>query len=116
MSTCTTPGCSRIAKGRKLQVAEQRQAILYTLGHGPVPVWSVHLECKGLYFFFQVVSDCKAHLKACVECLTTYYTDYAEKGQEQLYYQGLPNVFQVADHHYVETKLAQLWRVNTNVA
>ena len=30
--------------------AEQRQGVLYTLAHGALPVYSVHLSCEGMLY------------------------------------------------------------------
>lgn len=45
--TCLHPDCTRSKKGQALKKAEQRQAVLYTLDSGVLPVWSVHLYCEG---------------------------------------------------------------------
>ena len=44
---CTNPDCTRTGKGRKLQTTKPQQAILYTVAHGPIPVYSMRLECSG---------------------------------------------------------------------
>jgi len=44
---CWNEGCSRTRKGISLQKAEHRQAVLYTLDNGVLPVWSVHFYCQG---------------------------------------------------------------------
>ncbi|KAG2016509.1 hypothetical protein CC2G_009673 [Coprinopsis cinerea AmutBmut pab1-1] len=93
---CLNPGCNRTSKGRKMQVAEQRKVILYTLSHGPVPTWCVHLKC--------------------LDCKTTYFHDYSVQNQERRYYDQLPNALQVADHHFVEYRLVQMWKANMNLA
>lgn len=50
MSYCTANDCNRTESGhKKLQRTEQRMAVLYTLGRGPVPVYACHLECTGRY-------------------------------------------------------------------
>jgi hypothetical protein len=45
---CINEACSRSARGLRLQKAESRQAVLYTLSEGALPVWVVHLYCEGL--------------------------------------------------------------------
>lgn len=45
---CSSPGCPRTAKGMRMMHAEQRQAVLYTVANGPLPVHSVHLYCQGV--------------------------------------------------------------------
>ncbi|KAF6740950.1 hypothetical protein DFP72DRAFT_836362 [Ephemerocybe angulata] len=87
---CSNPACSRTSKGQKLQKVEIRSAILYTLGKGPIPVNSIHLEC----------TDCK----------TTYYVDYQEVRGVRRYYDGIPEILQMSDHHYAERRLLESWR------
>ncbi|KAF6742320.1 hypothetical protein DFP72DRAFT_994429 [Ephemerocybe angulata] len=87
---CTNPVCLRGSKGCKMQRVEVRGAVLHTLGNGPIPVNSIHLEC----------TDCK----------TTYYIDYQECGGKRRYYDTIPDVLQIADHHYAERKLLEFWR------
>ena len=48
VSHCTNPHCTRTERGRKLQVAESSQGVLYTLASGPVPAFAVNLRCKGV--------------------------------------------------------------------
>ena len=43
--TCTNPSCERSQSGHLLKKEEQRQAVLYTLDKGAIPVRSVHLYC-----------------------------------------------------------------------
>ena len=43
---CQNPSCSRAIKQLALKKTEARQAILFTLASGAVPVWSVHLVCE----------------------------------------------------------------------
>ena len=41
---CSTPGCTFSGPLKK---AEQRHAVLFTLGDGAVPAYHVHLYCRG---------------------------------------------------------------------
>ncbi|KAF6764086.1 hypothetical protein DFP72DRAFT_999160 [Ephemerocybe angulata] len=93
---CTNRACIRTRNGRKMQVAEQRQGVLYTQSHGPVPVYVVHLKCK--------------------ECATTYHVDYAQQNQLRTYYDTPSDVLQVADHHFAEQTLITSWKINMNLA
>lgn len=47
MNYCTNSECGHPLKGRKLQKADQTQAILYTLDKGALPVWVVRFQCEG---------------------------------------------------------------------
>ncbi|KAJ2936392.1 hypothetical protein H1R20_g702, partial [Candolleomyces eurysporus] len=95
-SYCMNRQCPRSDMARKIQVAEQRQAILYTVAHGPIPAWSVHLECT--------------------DCRTTYYVDYWERGNIRTYYDTCSGVVQVSGHKYVEVPLIQSWKNGVNTA
>ncbi|KAF8834057.1 hypothetical protein BDN67DRAFT_915716 [Paxillus ammoniavirescens] len=97
--TCTTPGCSNT---KKLMRATQRQAILYTLDHGPVATYSVDLKCDA----------CNVNFSHC------YSIDYTvpPSEQQQVHYQGIPRVIQIRGHHYVETTVARMWRTQNLVA
>ncbi|KAH6877439.1 hypothetical protein BKA70DRAFT_1127538 [Coprinopsis sp. MPI-PUGE-AT-0042] len=93
---CENPRCNRKGSGRKLQVAEQRRGVLYTLGAGPLPVWSIHLECK--------------------ECSTTYHVDYSVKGNKRHYYDTRSDVLQIGEHQFAEVALIQSWKYDINIA
>jgi len=43
---CQNPSCSRALKQLAIKKTEARQAVLFTLASGAVPVWSVHLVCE----------------------------------------------------------------------
>ncbi|KAH6899597.1 hypothetical protein BKA70DRAFT_1115499 [Coprinopsis sp. MPI-PUGE-AT-0042] len=99
---CQTNDCPRHLIGQKLQIARQRQGVLYTMGLGPVPVYSVQLVCKG--------------------CNTTYHLDYCEKKnsvmkkQERRYYDEEPDIIQIGEHQFAETRLVQKWKYDMNLA
>lgn len=44
---CSTTGCSN---RKPLNKAQQRQIVLFTLADGPLPAYSVHLYCRGMFF------------------------------------------------------------------
>lgn len=56
---CSNEDCPRTRKGVSLQKAEQRQAVLYTLDNGALPVWSVHFYCQGMswYIFARTIKS-----------------------------------------------------------
>ncbi|KAF8228395.1 hypothetical protein L208DRAFT_1488337, partial [Tricholoma matsutake] len=64
--SCVQPGCSRACRGLCLKKTYYRRAVLYTLGHGAVPAYSVSLYCE----------DCKV----------SYYHNYYVKGGHRHYY------------------------------
>ena len=47
--TCINPSCECSRSGQLLKKEEQRQAVLYTLDKGAVPVRSVHLYCDSKF-------------------------------------------------------------------
>ncbi|KAF8879155.1 hypothetical protein BD779DRAFT_1447120 [Infundibulicybe gibba] len=97
-TSCINPNCSYSApdKGLKLQAAQQRAAVLYTLHLGVLPVWSVHLECKG--------------------CNINYHHDYFVKAGQRTYYDTIPDILQIGEHQFAERQLISMWRINMNVA
>lgn len=36
-----------------LKKTEARQGVLFTIDYGAIPVWSIHLACESVYFFFR---------------------------------------------------------------
>ena len=52
-----------------------------------------------------------------VECSTSYHHNYRVHGKIRYYYwDNLPDVIEVAEHHYVERKLIELWCTDMNIA
>ncbi|KAF8060185.1 hypothetical protein FPV67DRAFT_1674149 [Lyophyllum atratum] len=87
--TCSNFDCSRNKKGQLLKKAEQRQAVLYTLGEGALPVYTVHLYCES--------------------CNVNYHHNYSVKKDKRTYYDGIPEIIQVGEHQFMEQKLVQLY-------
>ena len=50
---CINPMCRYVCEGKpvKLQGAEERNVILYTITRGPAAVQSTHITCNGLLYF-----------------------------------------------------------------
>jgi CxC5 like cysteine cluster associated with KDZ transposases len=44
---CLNTDCDRRRRGLTLKRTDPRQAVLYTLGEGVLPVWDVPLYCEG---------------------------------------------------------------------
>ncbi|KAF8968974.1 hypothetical protein BDZ97DRAFT_1654410 [Flammula alnicola] len=89
-SHCINLDCQRTQKGLALKKTEQRQAVLYTLDNGPLPVWSVHLYCE--------------------KCNVNYHHNfYIHQGRRIYYGTGIPDVIQVGEHQFVERKVIELW-------
>ncbi|KAF8228308.1 hypothetical protein L208DRAFT_1292379 [Tricholoma matsutake] len=85
---CTNPSCSCSRMGKLLKKEEQRQAVLYTMDKGVLPVHSVHLYCD--------------------ECKTNYHCNFWVNKGVCTYY-GIPAVIQVGEHQFAERWLIQLW-------
>lgn len=107
---CTMIGCHRTGRGLALNKAEQRQALLYTLAKGALPVWSVHLYCEGVdptvYYDFTTLK----YSRILLECKVNYHHNfYVPHDGQRHYFSTTPDVIQVGDHQFVETKVINLW-------
>ncbi|KAG2359865.1 hypothetical protein BDR07DRAFT_1452202 [Suillus spraguei] len=87
--TCLTEGCPVHSKASILKKAQQHQVVLYTLDHGPIATYSIHLYCAG--------------------CNTNYHHGYSIKDKTCMFYPGIPNVMQVGGHQFVETRVVRMW-------
>ncbi|KAG2129520.1 hypothetical protein BD769DRAFT_1356103, partial [Suillus cothurnatus] len=85
---CTKSNCFIAQSQAPLKKAESRQIVLHTL-HGAIPAWSVHLICH--------------------TCSTVYTNNFCIAEHRRWYYGGVPEYIQVADHHFVDRRLANLW-------
>ncbi|KAF8958550.1 hypothetical protein BDZ97DRAFT_1923591 [Flammula alnicola] len=94
---CTNGLCNRPTKGLKLQKTDQMQGVLYTLDKGVRPVWAIRFQCEG--------------------CQTAYYHNYSVKDGMRHYYDGsTPEIIQVGEHQFVERKVVNMWRTDTNIS
>jgi hypothetical protein len=50
------------------------------------------------------------------DCNTDYHLDFFVKNDTRFYYDGLPDILQVADHQFIEHGLIDMWRTSINVA
>ena len=55
-NVCTNVDCTRFKGGLTLDKVEQRNAVLFTLGQGAIPIHSVHKYCEGLVPYLRSVS------------------------------------------------------------
>lgn len=62
--TCINPSCERCQSGHLLKKEEQRQAVLYTLDKGAIPVRSVHLYCDSE--LSQLIGSTSVDRKQCL--------------------------------------------------
>jgi len=53
-----------------------------------------------------------------LDCRTSYQHNYYVQNSLRFYYGGddLPEVVEVAEHHFIERKIINLWRIDMNVA
>ena len=108
--TCINPSCERCQSGHLLKKEEQRQAVLYTLDKGAIPVRSVHLYCDSeLSQLIGSTSVQKQCLLVISECRTNYYHNFRVKAAVRIYYDGIPDIIQVGEHQFIEGKLIRLW-------
>ncbi|PBK85238.1 hypothetical protein ARMGADRAFT_1048099 [Armillaria gallica] len=94
--SCTNALCPHIGNEIKLQSVAQCQALLFTIDHGPVPVWVVHFMCNA--------------------CGTIYHHEYCIQQGTHSYYDDIPDVLQIREHYYAERRLIESWRSNMNLA
>ncbi|KAL4263779.1 hypothetical protein AB1N83_006099 [Pleurotus pulmonarius] len=95
---CQNADCTRGSR-LALNKAEQRQAVLYTLSSGPVPVYSVHLYCE--------------------RCRINYHHNFWVKDGKRHYYNftsTLPGIIQVGEHQFVEWVVVETWKTLMLVA
>lgn len=85
---CTQSNCFIAQSQVPLKKAESRQVVLHTL-QGAIPAWLVHLICH--------------------TCNTVYTNNLCIAEHRRWYYGGVPEYIQVADHHFVDRRLADLW-------
>ncbi|PBK95017.1 hypothetical protein ARMGADRAFT_1045269 [Armillaria gallica] len=71
-------------------------AILFTMSHGPVPIWVIHFTCYG--------------------CKQIYHHNYYVKNSMRFYYDIIPDIIQIGDHQFVEKRLVESWRLSMNLA
>jgi hypothetical protein len=94
-----------------LTKCETRQGVLYTLDHGALPVYVVHLYCEGEQIFSQVfLGRSFISSKACrVNYHLNFRVERRSTGYIRQYYDGAPDIIQVGEHQFVEKRLIELW-------
>lgn len=100
---CTNHDCTK--QGSLLRRKDEpRKVVLFTLGEGACPTYSIHLVCHGILFSFVQVP----HPDPYIGCNTNYHHDYTVKDNVRTYYGGVPDVVHVGDHQFVERKVLNL--------
>ena len=113
--TCQTEGCSRQGQS----IAGKRQeysAYLFTRRRGVLPVRVVTQYCKGI--LFSSLTSCNfnhSRSTPSIGCHTTYRPNYIiqhaqSPDSKRLYYSGVPELLEVAEHTYIEKELVALFR------
>jgi hypothetical protein len=85
---CTNPECTKqhtLLRRKDLP----RSIVLFTLGEGACPTYSVHLHCHA--------------------CSTNYHHEYSVKDDVRTYYRGVPDVLEVGDHQFAEREVLNLF-------
>ncbi|KAJ7600960.1 hypothetical protein C8J56DRAFT_1157215 [Mycena floridula] len=84
--TCQTPNC--VKRHKLLKRTLVQKVVLYTLnGAKPGIVSQFH----------------------CDSCRTSFHVNYSVYKGMRTYYEGIPGVIEVAEHHYIETKVLELF-------
>lgn len=106
---CMNTSCKR-SQQLMLKKAESRKAVLFTVEHGPIPVWSVHLVCEGMS---------RSTINGSIEkgwwddlwtvCKINYHNNFRVFQGQRMYYDGIPDILQIGEHQFAETKLVELW-------
>ncbi|KDQ11638.1 hypothetical protein BOTBODRAFT_114058 [Botryobasidium botryosum FD-172 SS1] len=88
---CTGSQCNMSQLGEP----KIHEAMLFTLESGVLPIWSISLYCQ--------------------KCCTQYYHNYYvhDNASMRTYYTGVPDIIQVAQHFFIETRLLQFWGTST---
>ncbi|KAF7324005.1 hypothetical protein MKEN_00622500 [Mycena kentingensis (nom. inval.)] len=84
---CTTAGCTNTKLLRAK--SEATGVVIYTLADG---------ACVAF-----------AHRLSCDKCSTRYYPNYSVLDKTRTYYDDIPDAIQVAEHHYVERGVLDLF-------
>ena len=86
---CTSTDCPRSKRGLLLKKAESRQAVLFTLNDGAIPIYSTHLSCP--------------------KCRINYHHNFYVHNDRRIHYDTIPDIIQVGEHMFAERKLISLW-------
>ncbi len=103
---CINSNCTNRAPLKKHYF---KKAVIYTDSSGVQPAWNISLYCTGKLIF--CINVCPAIL-ICTGCYTSYHHNYLVRDGSRTYYSGIPDVLQVGEHQFVETKLVYTWRSN----
>ncbi|KAF8162630.1 hypothetical protein B0H34DRAFT_780644 [Crassisporium funariophilum] len=66
---------------------ESRQAVLFTMEYGAIPLWLVHLIC----------------------CNINYHHNFCVHQGQRIDYDGIPDILQIGEHQFAERKLVNMW-------
>ena len=104
---CMNKSCERFQR-LMLKKSEARQAVLFTMDRGPIPVWSIHLycECTQICFSHRITSSC--YLIFIIGCKVNYHHNFRVHEGQQIYYDKIPDLVQISEHQFAERKLINL--------
>ena len=110
---CQMSGCTRYRAEQNICMLTEPvsyKATLFTLWSGVLPVFAVSYYCRGE---FQMVS-CNVLLMFKVVCHHQYYLNYQvhKASSERVYYGGVPEIIQVAQHFFFESALLEFFAIN----
>ncbi|KAG9316081.1 hypothetical protein JVU11DRAFT_3752 [Chiua virens] len=96
---CLTLSCPRTLKGMCMMHAQQWQA------DGPLPVYSVHLSCEGMYESLSAYT----RIDDLLACEINYHHNFKVFKGERTYYGGIPDIVQISEHQFVECQVIEMW-------
>jgi hypothetical protein len=88
-----------------LKHIEPRQVVVYTLGDGVQPAWSIHLYCPSMLVHIECINIPSRDLA----CNTNYHHNFSVHEGVRTYYRGRPRFIQVGEHQFVEDRVAEVW-------
>ena len=105
---CMNKSCERF-QWLMLKKSEARQAVLFTMDRGPIPVWSIHLYFQRMQICFshRITSSC--YLIFIIGCKVNYHHNFRVHEGQQIYYDKIPDLVQIGEHQFAERKLINLW-------
>ncbi|KAI0355731.1 hypothetical protein OH77DRAFT_1479572 [Trametes cingulata] len=86
VNTCVTCGGTSLLRHKD----GRRKVSLFTLAQGVCDALSVHLYCY--------------------TCNTNHHHNYAVQRESRIYYPGVPDIIQVAEHTFIERRVLELFR------
>ncbi len=112
-STCTNADCPRYEK--LLTDRKEYRGHLYTRTRGVLPVQITTVYCRGIVYYLTSSMIIMLTSLGVPGCRTTYRPNYAVRDAQaveakRVYYEGVPEIFEAAEHAFVDRDLITLFR------